>query len=44
MNGYDADGILPPVSWSATNTAGAQSMNVAVLENGQFNLVTKNFK
>ena len=44
MNGYDADGILPPVHWSATNTAGAQSMNVAVLENGQFTLVTKNFK
>jgi branched-chain amino acid transport system substrate-binding protein len=44
MNGYDADGILPPISWSATNTAGAQSMNVAVLENGQFTLVTTNFK
>lgn len=43
MNGYDADGILPPVHWSASNTAGAQSMNIAVLENGKFSLVANNF-
>ncbi len=44
MSGYDADGILPPIAWTKTNTAGVQSMNVAQLENGQMTLVTNNFK